>query len=134
LPNLAWRFRCYKVSKRFDQDITASLGAFNARIEGGICRDIRICFGGMAKTPKRAAKTEAVLQGQAWTQATIERACDALAADYQPISDMRAGSRYRLRVAQNLLRKFFIETTEFDAETRVVHAGKRVHAGRRAHG
>src|SRR6185369_12792505 len=103
LPDPAWQFRCYKISKRFDQDITASLGAFNARIEDRICRDIRIAFGGMAATPRRAAKTEDVLKGKPWSTETIEQACTALAADYQPIADMRAGAEYRLRVAQNLL-------------------------------
>ena len=124
-PDPAWQFRCYKVSKRFDQDITACLGAFNARLEGGKCQDIRICFGGMAATPKRAAKAEAVLKGNSWSRATVEQACVALSADYRPIDDMRASAAYRLRVAQNLLRKFFVETTGPEVETRVIHAGKQ---------
>ena len=127
LPDSAWQFRCYKISKRFDQDITASLGAFNARIDNGICGDIRIAFGGMAATPKRATKTEEVLKGKSWSRETVEQGCAALALDYQPIADMRAGAEYRLKVAQNLLRKFFVETTIRDAETRVVHTGKRAH-------
>jgi xanthine dehydrogenase small subunit len=127
LPDPAWQFRCYKISKRFDQDITASLGAFNARIEGGVCRDIRIAYGGMAATPKRAQKTEEVLKGKSWSRKTIELGCEALATDFQPIADMRAGAEYRMKVAQNLLRKFFVETAQPAAETRVVHAGKQAY-------
>ena len=65
----------------------------------------------MAATPKRAQAVEAALIGKPWTQATVEAAIAAFAEDYQPISDMRASAEYRLLVAQNLLRRFFLETT-----------------------
>jgi len=125
------RFACYKLSKRFDQDISAVMSAFMVRMEKGKVADARLAFGGMAATPKRAAQTEEVLKGKAWSREFIEQACAALAVDYQPIADMRAGAEYRLRVAQNLLRKFFVETTAPAAETRVVHVGKSG-AGKRA--
>ncbi len=121
--------RCYKVSKRFDQDITAALGAFALKLSGDTVEDIRICFGGMAPIPKRAKAAEAVLNGKPWTRETVEMACQALAEDYTPITDMRASGHYRLKVAQNLLRKFFIETTESEAKTRIIAERRAAHAG-----
>jgi xanthine dehydrogenase small subunit len=120
--------RCYKISKRFDQDITASLGAFALTLQGGEVADIRICFGGMAPVPKRARQAEAALKGKPWTREIVEGACWVLSEDYTPISDMRASARYRLRVAQNLLRKFFIETSEPAARTRIMAERRAAHA------
>jgi xanthine dehydrogenase small subunit len=120
--------RCYKIAKRFDQDITAALGAFALTLEGGEVAEIRICFGGMAPVPKRARQAEAALKGKPWTRETVEGACWVLSEDYTPISDMRASARYRLRVAQNLLRKFFIETSEPAARTRIVAERRAAHA------
>lgn len=123
----AWSFRCYKVSKRFDQDITASLGAFNLKLERGRVADIRICFGGMAATPRRAKACEAALKGRPWARETIAAGQAALAKDYAPITDMRASKDYRATIARNLLLKFFHETSEPALETRVV--GQRVANG-----
>jgi xanthine dehydrogenase small subunit len=112
-------FRAYKVSKRLDDDISAVCAAFNLRIEDGVVQDARIAFGGMAAIPKRAAACEAALRGTAWNNAAIERACSALAEDFTPLSDFRASKEYRLLIAQNLLRKFFLELQAPDVETRV---------------
>jgi xanthine dehydrogenase small subunit len=120
--------RCYKISKRFDQDISAVLGAFSLTLDAGQVRDIRICFGGMAGIPKRARAAEAALNGKPWNRESVEAACAALAQDFQPISDMRASASYRLKVAGNLLRKMHIETTEPQALTRIVDARRAVHA------
>ena len=105
------RFAVYKISKRFDQDISGVLGAFSARLEGGRARQVRICFGGMAATPKRARAAEGALEGSDWSAAAIEVAARALEADFEPLSDMRASADYRMLVAKNLLRKFWMETT-----------------------
>jgi len=121
--------RCYKISKRFDQDITASLGAFALTLADGKVEDIRICFGGMAGTPKRARSAEEALKGKPWNEDTVNAASWILSEDYAPITDMRASARYRLRVAQNLLRKFFIETTEPQTKTRIVAVRRAAHAG-----
>ncbi len=103
-------FRCYKIAKRFDQDIAAVLAAFNIAIRGGIVRAARVCYGGMAGTPKRAEACEAALLGAPWSRDTVERAKAALAGDFTPLSDMRASAGYRSRVAGNLLERFFLET------------------------
>ena len=115
----AWTFRAYKVSKRLDDDISAVCAAFNLRIENGVVEAARIAFGGMAAIPKRAHACEATLIGKAWNQASIERACLALAEDFTPLSDFRASKEYRLLSAQNLLRKYFIELQTPHIETRV---------------
>jgi xanthine dehydrogenase small subunit len=127
LPQPGWQFRCYKISKRFDQDITATLGAFNIKLVNGIVEDVRIAFGGMAPTPRRAFACEAALKGKPWTRATVAEGQLALRRDYAPITDMRASKEYRSLVAEKLLLKFFIETTEADAETRVVGERRRAH-------
>ena len=107
LPASAPDLRCYKISKRFDQDISALCGCFNLRREGGRISEARIAFGGMAGTPKRARACEATLKGADWSEASIRRAMAAMGDDYQPLSDMRASAGYRLQVAQNLLLRAF---------------------------
>jgi xanthine dehydrogenase small subunit len=102
-------FRAYKISKRFDQDISAVCGAFAVTLDGGRVRHVRLGWGGLAAVPMRAAATEALLTGEFWSEATIERCAQRLADDFAPLSDMRASADYRMRVAQNLLRKFFLE-------------------------
>jgi xanthine dehydrogenase small subunit len=103
-------FRAFKLSKRFDQDISAVMGAFKFTLEGRTIQSARIAFGGMAATPKRALIAEAALRGisldapKAW-----EQAISAMAEDYQPIGDMRASAEYRLASAQALLRKALVE-------------------------
>ena len=112
-------FRAYKVSKRLDDDISAVCAAFNLVVEEGVVQSARIAFGGMAAIPKRAAACEAALVGCAWYPEVIEQACKALAADFTPLSDFRASKEYRLLIAQNLLRKFFLELQAPEVETRV---------------
>jgi xanthine dehydrogenase small subunit len=105
-------FACYKISKRRDEDISSVCGAFRVFVnDAGLVGMARIAFGGMAATPKRAKAVEAALTGKPWTQETIEAALPAFADDFQPITDMRASREYRLLVAQNLLRRFHLETT-----------------------
>ena len=79
-------------------------------MDGAHIAAARIAFGGMAAVPKRATGAEAALAGQDWSEVTLARAITALAADYTPLSDMRAGAGYRSEVAGNLLRRFFLET------------------------
>jgi xanthine dehydrogenase small subunit len=111
-PGPGTLFRCYKLSKRFDQDISAVCGAFNVELDGDLVRSARIAFGGMAAVPKRAASAEQALAGRPWSEASVEEAAAALAADFAPISDARASAGYRTRAAQNLLRKCLLEWRE----------------------
>ncbi|HJS32470.1 MAG TPA: FAD binding domain-containing protein, partial [Alphaproteobacteria bacterium] len=104
------RLKCYKLSKRFDQDISAVCGCFNVRVDDGRAIDARVCFGGMAETPKRARAVEAALTGQPWTEATIERALPMFERDYAPIGDLRGTAAYRMQAAKNLLRRYHLES------------------------
>lgn len=108
VPRLApgQHFRAYKISKRFDQDISAVLAAFRFTVEAGRIAEARIAFGGMAATPKRARHAEAAANGLSLDDETswVEAAA-SLEQDFEPITDMRASAAYRMRVARNLFVK-----------------------------
>ncbi|SED13113.1 xanthine dehydrogenase small subunit [Burkholderia sp. WP9] len=104
------QFRTYKLSKRFDSDISAVCAAFAFIADGNLIREPRIAFGGMAATSKRATHAEAVLRDAEWHEATAQAAMLALGNDYAPLSDMRATSNYRLESAKNTLYRFWLET------------------------
>jgi xanthine dehydrogenase small subunit len=116
------RFRAFKVSKRFDEDISAVMGAFKARLDGRMIVDARLAFGGMAATPKRAALAEGALAGASLDdESGWQAAIDALARDFAPISDMRASAAYRLDAAQAILGKALAEIAGVDTSyTRLV--------------
>lgn len=99
----------YKISKRRDEDISSVAVGFNVAVTDGIVTDARIAFGGMAATPKRASQAEAALVGQTWSEASLTKAALMLEQDFQPLTDMRATSEYRLKVAQNVFRRFYLE-------------------------
>ncbi|MBU1357226.1 MAG: xanthine dehydrogenase small subunit [Gammaproteobacteria bacterium] len=110
LAALQRQVRAYKISKRFDCDISALCGGFAIALDGDRVAELRLAFGGMAAIVKRAAGAEAALVGKPWTQANVDIAKLALAEDFKPLSDMRASADYRLKVAQNLLQRLWLET------------------------
>ena len=112
--------KCYKVSKRFDQDISAICGCFRLTVFENTITECRIAYGGMAATPKRAFKTEKKLIGSQWSYSTFETAKSEISRDFFPISDLRASSNYRLKVAQNLLTRLFYEMTDTNIDSRGV--------------
>jgi xanthine dehydrogenase small subunit len=115
-------FRAYKLTKRFDQDISAVMSAFKFTLEGRAIVSARIVFGGMAATPKRATKTEAALRDVSLdAPKDWERAIAEMAVDYQPIGDMRASAEYRLVTARAFLRKALMEVASRNSDaTRVI--------------
>jgi xanthine dehydrogenase small subunit len=115
-------FKVYKLSKRFDQDISAVCGAFAIEVRDEIVVSARIAFGGMAGTPKRATACEEALVGQLWNSTTVNAAVEALAGDFTPLSDARASAAYRALAAGNMLRKVYIECARPDLGTRVLEA------------
>ena len=120
VPAKRVHFAVYKITKRRDEDITAVLGAFHLTLaNNGTVGAIRIAYGGMAATPKRASAVEAALLGKPWTEATLEAAIAAYDDDFQPLTDMRASAEYRSLAAKNLLRRFFVETTGTKAPVQV---------------
>ncbi|MCR6477320.1 xanthine dehydrogenase small subunit [Variovorax sp. ZS18.2.2] len=119
IPLVAMRrqVRAYKISKRFDCDISALCAGFAIELDEGrdTVKAVRLAFGGMAATVKRAANAEAALVGKPWTQSSVATAKLALAQDFKPLSDMRASADYRLQVAQNLIQRLWLETRTEDA-------------------
>jgi xanthine dehydrogenase small subunit len=109
IPAAAPDLACYKLSKRFDQDISAVCGCFNLGLSGSKIESARIVFGGMAGIPKRASAVESALVGKEWSLATVEAALPAFAEDFTPMTDMRASAAYRLEAAQNMLLRYFHE-------------------------
>ncbi|MBC2665251.1 xanthine dehydrogenase small subunit [Novosphingobium flavum] len=92
-----------KLSRRFDSDISAVLGAFAFTVNDGTITAARVAFGGMAATPRRAAGCEAALTGRPFTEQTITAAAEALRADFAPLTDVRGTAAYRLDAAAALL-------------------------------
>ncbi len=111
LPSADWRFSAHKIAKRHDSDISAVCAVLALRLDEGVVKEARFAFGGMAAIVKRAAAAEAAVVGQLWTEAAAKAAAAALTQDFKPMTDMRASSTYRLKVAQNLFTKLWLETT-----------------------
>ncbi|MGZ9811942.1 xanthine dehydrogenase small subunit [Pseudoroseicyclus sp. H15] len=105
-PVEAPAFRVWKVSKRFDSDISAVLGAFNVTEEDGKVTSARVAFGGMAGIPQRASGFEAALIGKPFSEETIRAALPALDADFTPLTDMRATAAYRAEAARGLALRY----------------------------
>ena len=122
IPRQPDRLRCYKISKRFDQDISALLGCFNITLSDGIVTGARIAFGGMAGIPKRASAVEAAITGKPWAEDTVMAALPAFAQDFTPMSDMRASADYRLDCAKNLLLRAWLEDLGVPTDVHTVTA------------
>jgi xanthine dehydrogenase small subunit len=120
VPAKGTKFAVYKITKRRDEDITSTLGAFHLTLaKNGTVADVCIAYGGMAATPKRALAVEAALIGKAWNEATVEAAIPPFDTDFTPLTDMRASAEYRQLAAKNLLKRFYLETTGTKAPIQV---------------
>ncbi|MFN3305058.1 MAG: xanthine dehydrogenase small subunit [Roseateles sp.] len=111
-PDMSWAISAHKISKRHDSDISAVCAVLALQLRNGTVQQARFAFGGMAAIVKRAAAAEAAVVGQPWVEATAAAAALALPQDFQPLTDMRASDGYRMKVAQNLLRKLWLETLD----------------------
>ena len=109
-PVKAEMMRAYKISKRYDDDISAVCLVINLHLAKGKIAQVSIGAGGVAATPARATRTEKFLLGKPWTSETVQQAVATLRAEFQPISDMRASSAYRSEVLGNLLQRFWLES------------------------
>jgi xanthine dehydrogenase small subunit len=133
LPRPGQQVRVYKISRRFDCDISAVCMGLSVELEPGTTGEapgvkaIRSGVGGMAATVQRARHAEAALAGQPFTEARIQAAMQALGQDFTPLSDMRASAAYRLQVAQNLLYKFWLETGPRALPSQAVNAWHPMH-------
>ncbi len=118
IPKMAPNLRCYKLSKRFDQDISAVCGCFNVTTKEGRVTEARIAFGGMAGIPKRAAAVEAALLGRDWGEATAREAMALFEKDFSPLSDMRGSAEYRQKTATNMLLRYVLDLVSVPVEVR----------------
>ena len=121
-PDTAPSLRCYKLSKRFDQDISAVCAGINIHVSDDRIQSARIAFGGMAGTPKRASAVEAALTGEPWTEDTIRSAMTKMSEDFTPLTDMRASAGYRLATAENMLLRYFHDLKEVSVSVLEVRA------------
>jgi xanthine dehydrogenase small subunit len=102
--------RAYKISKRYDDDISAVCLVIAMTLEGEVVAKISIGAGGVAPTPARAQRAESFLLGKPWCEDTAREAAQLLRAEFQPISDMRASAAYRTEVLGNLMQRFWLES------------------------
>ena len=102
-------FKAYKISKRFDDDISSVCASFNFSIKNDIILKANIAYGGMSEIPKRATTIEKALTNSAFSEDTFLKAQKLIAKDFSPIDDMRASRTYRMEIAKNLLSKCFLE-------------------------
>lgn len=123
IPRQSDTLKCYKISKRFDQDISALCGCFNVTLDENRVTEARIAFGGMAAIPKRASNVEVALIGKPWRDETIRAAIKEFPRDFQPIDDMRASAAYRQLTASNLLLRYFAERHLDRKFTQVLEVG-----------
>ena len=114
VPHTAAEVRAYKISKRFDCDISAVAAGMSIVLDGDTVREVRLAFGGMAAIVKRAVQAEAALHGRPWSRESVEAAKAALVQDFKPLTDMRASAAYRMTAAQNLIERFWLETRRID--------------------
>ena len=119
LPDRNQFTRTYKLSKRFDQDISAVCGAYALRLKGSHVDYVRVAYGGVAAIPKRAEKCEKALLGKEWSEETVRAGMAALDSDYSPIGDMRASKEYRQTTTRNLLYRFWLDSSGYEGETNV---------------
>jgi xanthine dehydrogenase small subunit len=109
-PLAGEQIQIYKVSKRFEDDISAVCLGVALHVVDGTVTQVRIGAGGVAATPARALKTEAAMRGKAWTQATVARAQQVIGQEFTPLSDMRASAAYRREVLTQLLQRFWLQS------------------------
>jgi xanthine dehydrogenase small subunit len=102
--------KCYKISKRFDQDISSVCGCFNIIIDDGLIKKCIIAFGGMAGIPKRAKHVESCLLNHRWEERVLRSCSDTWQKDFTPLSDLRSSAEYRQTTAHNLLLRYYFET------------------------
>ncbi|MFM7704160.1 MAG: xanthine dehydrogenase small subunit [Rubrivivax sp.] len=110
-PGVARHVRGWKISKRFDCDISALCAGMVLSLDASArIVEARLAFGGMAATVRRAPGAEAVLVGQPWTEQRLRAAQAALDADFTPLTDLRASASYRRQAARGLLERLWLET------------------------
>jgi len=104
--------RAYKISKRFDDDISAVSLCINLSISNGKIAFASLGVGGVAATPAKAYETEKFLLDQPFNMNTLIKAKKILSKEFKPLSDMRASAGYRKQLLENLVQRFAVETLD----------------------
>ena len=99
-------FRAHKVSKRIEQDISATCIAVSYTLSNGRLSEVKLALNGLAPSPCRVPRIESVLQGQSPEQITADQIDAAIAASFKPRDGLRATWAYRSLVARNLILSF----------------------------
>ena len=102
-------FKCYKISKRIDDDISSLFVAYLMKLKNNIIIDINIAYGGMDSIPNFAFKTQKYLIGKEFNLKNIEKSKKLIEKDFNPLTDVRASSSYRKLVSKNLMDRLFLE-------------------------
>jgi xanthine dehydrogenase small subunit len=116
-PKAGSTFRAHKISKRFDQDISATVCALSYELVGGKFKNVKIAFNGLAPYPCRAPKLEAILADNTPAIVTNEALDAAITASFPARDGLRATWAYRSLVARNLVMQFVEESTNLVKET-----------------
>ena len=111
-PVVGQVFRAHKVSKRFEQDISATCAAITYTLKDGKLSGVKLAYNGLSPFPARAPKIEAVLEGQAPASVTEAALDAAVAASFTARDGLRATWAYRSLVARNLVLEFIEEKVE----------------------
>ena len=102
-------FKCYKISKRIDDDISSLFVAYLMKLKNNIIIDINIAYGGMDSIPNFAFKTQKYLIGKEFNLKNIDKSKQMIEKDFTPLTDVRASSTYRKLVSKNLMDRLFLE-------------------------
>ena len=114
-PKVGASFRAHKISKRFDQDISATVCALSYELVGGKFKNVKIAYNGLASSPCRAPKLEAILEGNTPASVQNETLDGAITASFSARDGLRATWAYRSLVARNLVMQFVEESADYSS-------------------
>ena len=99
------RLITHKMSKRYEDDISAVCMAINVKRKDSLPFSVKIGMGGMSGIPQRAIELEKVFIDKWDKEELLAAAYEALSQEFTPFSDVRATSEFRLNVSAGLVKK-----------------------------
>lgn len=121
LPQSESFLQAYKISKRFEDDISAVCAVFNLTLNEGVVTSLTTGFGGVAAVPSRSEALEKALIGTPWDRSALNKGKEILAEAFSPIDDVRASAQYRNDMLVNLWQRFWLASSNHSqAELRVL--------------
>lgn len=116
------RLTCHKISKRIEDDISAVCLILSYQLIEQKMQQVKCVMGGMAATPAIAKQVTEALNGKIFSLENLQLAAQYIEADFQPLSDVRASSAYRLQVCKNLFQRIWYQASSNIIATRINHA------------